>query len=144
MFSKRDYLSALAKLGFVKDSASRTDGSHIRFYHCKYKNIYAGIDDHKNTTEMKKSIHLELIKAFVLVVYLDCKKQNGTIDFDLVKEKLSGLDTTMAKSIMQRLKKINTNERDFLKGLLTKKLLSEISKIDNSLNDGVIEDYIIN
>ena len=53
MISKEDYQIALTQLGFVKEKTSRTDGSHIRYHHSQYDKVITGIDDHKNTKEMK-------------------------------------------------------------------------------------------
>ena len=92
MISKENYLEALSQLGFVKEKASRTDGSHIRFHHSQYEKVVAGIDDHKNTKEMKIHVHRELIKAMSLILWFMCKDENNVIDFEKVKKIVAKLN----------------------------------------------------
>ena len=86
MLSKVEWISSLTKLGFVKDTISRTDGSHIRFYHSEFTNLFVGIDDHKNTKEMSLFIHKELLQTVTLLIWIKSKAQDGVIDLKKVNE----------------------------------------------------------
>ena len=144
MFAKREYQTALKVLGFEQDKRTKTSGSHIRYTHTKYKNIIAGIDDHKDTKDMQFKIHKELIRTMALIVWIECRRKDGTVDFEKAGSMLDVITPAMAKEILVKLKKLDYKSDSFLLVLLNKKLTAEISKVKPSMNNDSILEYIIN
>ncbi|MBQ8615723.1 MAG: hypothetical protein IJ415_04080 [Clostridia bacterium] len=142
MISKSEYLTALYQLGFVKETASRTDGSRIKFQHIKYPNLFAGIDDHKNTKEMSQKIHKELLRVMTLTVYIECKDDNNVVDFIKVQEILGKLNRELAGAIIKNLQKLDNNDINSFAQILPKKLYNEILKIKGEVNCQEVVDYI--
>ena len=142
MYTKKEYVSALLKLGFIKDDNTRTCGSHIRFYHAEYKNIYAGIDDHKNTKEMSENIHIQLIRTLLLIVFLKCRKDDGEIDIQKAENILKDLDKSMASELLKKLKKLNG--KSMLLSIIPKRLATEVSKVKKNLTEETILSYLKN
>lgn len=143
MVLKDDYQYALTQLGFIKENASRTDGSHIRYHHSKYEKIITGIDDHKNTKEMKSNVHRELIKAMSLILWLVCKDENNIIDFEKVKKITAKLNDELKNALIKNLKKLNENQPNLLIQIVPKKLLTEISRANNDISDETIIEFIM-
>ena len=144
MFSKRDYQMALKKLGFKQDKNSKTSGSHTRYSHSKYKNIIVGIDDHKDTKEMPIKIHQELIKSMSLLVWIECRNSDGSLDYEKATAMLELINKEMANEIMAKLKTLDYRSDSFLLKLLSKKLVAEISKSKPAKDNVSILDYILN
>jgi len=142
MISKEDYQIALTQLGFVKEKSSRTDGSHIRFHHSQYDKVITGIDDHKNTKEMKPNVHRDLIKAMSLILWLECKDENGNVDFDKVKKIVSKLNEELRNGIIKNLKKLGANKPNLLMQIVPRKLLAEIKNARSEITDEIILEYI--
>lgn len=140
MYTKKDYTTALLKLGFIQDDNTKTCGSHIRYYHSIYPNIYAGIDDHKNTKEMNQNICMELIRTMLLIVFLECRKENGEIDYKKAKSMLKEIDKSMASELLTRLKKLNG--KSMLLSIVPKRLATEVSKAKKKLTEESILSYI--
>lgn len=144
MFAKRDYQTALKALGFKQDKTTKTSGSHFRYTHIKYKNIIAGIDDHKDTKDIRFKIHKELIKTMALVVWLECRRKDGTIDFEKAESMISPITPAMVQEILEKLKKLDYRSSSFLLALLNKKLSAEIFKSKQTINNNSILEFITN
>ena len=144
MVSKDDYLVALSQLGFYKEKQSRTDGSHIRFHHKQYERVITGIDDHKNTKEMKPRVHKDLINAMSLILWLECKDENGNVDFEKVNKLIQKLNNELKSGILKNLKKFKENRPGLLSQIVPKKLLSEVDKVYGDMTEESILNYIQN
>ena len=139
MLTKQNYIEAFSVLGFVRETASRTDGSHIRFHHPKYPHLYVGITDHKNTKEMNKTVHKEILKALATYVWFETKNENNFIDFDKAKELLKRVDGELIQSIIKMLKKANGKD---VSGIIPQRLHDEISKLYDNVSSEEISLYI--
>ena len=139
MLTKEDYIDALLQFGFVKEHASRTDGSHVRFHHSKYSNLYAGITDHKNTKDMSKQVHKELIKSIATYVWLETRDDNNKIDFKKVKELLKKVDEELGQAIIKLLKK--ADEKDVV-NIIPQRLHDEVSRLYDNVTTEEICSYI--
>lgn len=142
MLSKDEWYASLAKLGFVRESASRTDGSHVRYYHPEYPNLFVGIDDHKNTKEMSDKIHKELILTVTMVVWLQCKDEDGNIDLEKAKELTKKLPKELKAEIKKRLKEFEKERINLLLKIVPKRLVSEVGKISTHITEQDILKYI--
>lgn len=143
MISKEDYQEALTQLGFIREKTSRTDGSHIRYHHSHYEKVITGIDDHKNTKDMKPHVHREIVKAMSLILWLVCKDENNIVDFEKVKKIISKLNAELKNALIKNLKKINENKPNLLIQIVPKKLLTEVSKVNSEVSDETIIEFII-
>lgn len=139
MLTKQDYLEALSILGFVKETASRTDGSHIRFHHPKYPNLYTGITDHKNTKEMSKTVHKEILKAITTFIWFETRDDNNKIDFNKVKDLLKKVDDELVSAVMKMLKKVNGNN---ITHIIPQRLHDEVLKLYDNVSLEDISSYI--
>ena len=142
MLSKDEWISSLIKLGFVKDISSRTDGSHIRFYHTEYPNLFAGIDDHKNTKEMNIKIHKDLIQSVTMLVWIKSKDENGNIDINKAKEITKKLPKELKTEIIKKLKDFEKEKINLLLKIIPKRLLAEMGKISPQITEQDILKYI--
>ncbi len=144
MVSKEDYLEALSQLGFYKEKQSRTDGSHIRFHHKQYERVITGIDDHKNTKEMKPRVHKDLTNAMSLILWLECKDKDGCVDFNKVNKMIQKFNHELKANILKNLKKFNENKPGLLIQIVPKKLLSEVDKAYGDMSEECVLSYIQN
>ena len=139
MLSKEDYIDALLKLGFVREPASRTDGSHIRFHNSKYNNLYTGITDHKNTKEMNRLVHKDLIKTMSTYIWLETRNENNNIDFKKAKEMLKKIDEELSRTIIKVLKK--ADGKDVI-NIIPQRLHDEVAKVYDSVSTKEVCLYI--
>lgn len=139
MLTKQDYLDALTILGFIRETASRTDGSHIRFHHPKYPNLYVGITDHKNTKEMNKTVHKEILKSITTFIWFETRDGNNKIDFNKVKDLLKKVDDELISAVIKLLKKANGNDITYI---IPQRLHDEVSKLYDNVSVEEISSYI--
>ena len=139
MLSKDEYLVEIKRLGFVKYPVARTDGSHIRFFHPKYSNLFIGIDDHKNTKEMSLSIHKEIIKTMALFIWFEAHDESGDVDFTKVNKISRKMNEELVKDILKLLKKVNKND---ISPILPLRLQNEIVKIYDDVSSETVSDYL--
>lgn len=139
MLSKDEYLVEIKRLGFIKYAVARTDGSHLRFDHPKYENLFIGIDDHKNTKEMALTIHKEIIKTIALFIYLETQDEKGDIDFEKVKIMTRKMNEELYNSVLKLLKKVKKNG---ISTLITARLQGELEKVYDNISIESLSAYI--
>ena len=141
MLSKGEWISSLLKLGFVKDSASRTDGSHMRFYHSEYPNLFVGVDDHKNTKEMSLKIHKELLQSVTMLVWIQSSQEDGGVDVEKAKEITKKLPKELKAEIIKKLKDFEKDKMNLLLKIIPKRLFNEVDKISSQVTEQNIINY---
>ena len=139
MLTKQDYINALLCLGFVREETSRTDGSHIRFHHVEFPNLYCGITDHKNTKEMSKNVCKDIAKTIATYVWFKTRNENNEIDFSVVKEMLKRVDEELANVVIKLLKKANGKD---VVCIIPQRLHDEVDKIYDNVTAEEISTYI--